>query len=319
MLIKRFTSLFNPDMYHGWGRTKNYFEGWYIKVVNANESQAIAIIPGISMGSDGEQHAFIQVLNGKKLSTDYYRFPAPDFKPSESAFEVHLGDNFFSKKYVKLTHEELHGELHFEGHINWPSSTFSPGIMGWYSFVPFMQCYHGVVSMNHRISGHLTVKGETISFDNGLGYMEKDWGRSFPSSWFWMQTNHFNSPASMMSSVARIPWLGSHFIGHISGLWLDGKLYQFATYNNTKILTKILTDDTLELELKNRKHRMHILAHKGATGELIAPASGNMTGKVNESMTATVDVQLFENEQLIFEDTGRNAGLEVGGNYEELL
>jgi len=38
------------------------------------------MISGISTGRDGEQHAFIQVLNGKQLSTDYYRFPISDFK-----------------------------------------------------------------------------------------------------------------------------------------------------------------------------------------------------------------------------------------------
>jgi len=27
------------------------------------------------------------------------------------------------------------------------------GIMGWYRFVPFMQCYHGVVSLNHKLNG----------------------------------------------------------------------------------------------------------------------------------------------------------------------
>ncbi|MEZ4893124.1 MAG: tocopherol cyclase family protein [Saprospiraceae bacterium] len=39
----------------------------------------------------------------------------------------------------------------------------------------------------------LTINGEELDFTGGKGYMEKDWGRSFPSAYFWMQTNHFRS------------------------------------------------------------------------------------------------------------------------------
>ena len=31
----------------------------------------------------------------------------------------------------------------------WPVKVTSPGAMGPYAFVPFMECYHGVVSMDH--------------------------------------------------------------------------------------------------------------------------------------------------------------------------
>ena len=45
--------------------------------------------------------------------------------------------------------------------------------MGPFSFVPFMECYHGVLSMNHSIKGRLDFNGESLSFDNGKGYMER--------------------------------------------------------------------------------------------------------------------------------------------------
>ncbi|MCK7537696.1 MAG: tocopherol cyclase family protein [Marinilabiliales bacterium] len=28
-------------------------------------------------------------------------------------------------------------------------------------------------------------------FSGGRGYIEKDWGHSFPSAYVWMQSNHF--------------------------------------------------------------------------------------------------------------------------------
>ena len=49
------------------------------------------------------------------------------------------------------------------------------------------------------------IDGKTIDFTNGIGYIEKDWGKSFPNSWIWMQTNHFKyHNASLMASLSSI-------------------------------------------------------------------------------------------------------------------
>lgn len=45
--------------------------------------------------------------------------------------------------------------------------------MGPFAFVPFMECYHGIVSMDHIIQGELEIDGATVDFSNGRGYMEK--------------------------------------------------------------------------------------------------------------------------------------------------
>ena len=317
---RRWKATWNPDMYHGWGKERNYFEGWYVKIVDPKEQYVFAIIPGISKGQDGKQHAFIQVLDGKKATASYHEFPVEAFKPSSERFAVQLGDNFFSAEEVHLALPELQGKIQFSNPYPWPKMLGAPGIMGWYSFVPFMQCYHGVVSVNHAISGSLKVYGEAVSFEDGKGYMEKDWGRSFPSSWIWTQTNHFdaNRRVSAMASVARIPWLGRHFIGYIVGFLLDDHLYRFATYTGAKMKAKLF-DDRVELSFKDRKNRLEFIAYKAEGGDLLSPLSGNMTGKVNESMQAHVAIQLFEKEELIFEGMGRNAGLEVAGPVEELL
>ena len=68
---KKIRALWRPVMYHGWGKSTSYFEGWYLKMIDSTRSHAYAIIPGISLGDNGENHAFIQVLDGmaKKATT----------------------------------------------------------------------------------------------------------------------------------------------------------------------------------------------------------------------------------------------------------
>ncbi|MFK7936140.1 MAG: tocopherol cyclase family protein [Saprospiraceae bacterium] len=313
-------AIWHPDMYHGWGKTHNYFEGWYFKIVDPTEQYAFALIPGISLGKDGTQHAFIQSLDGKQRRTAYHEFTAAEFQPAADRFALQLGNNFFSVNRMKLDLPELKGEVAFSNLHPWPKMLGAPGIMGWYSFVPFMQCYHGVVSVDHNISGSLEVNGKTVSFDGGKGYIEKDWGRSFPSSWIWMQTNHFGQdmPISLMASVARIPWLGNHFVGYIVGFLYKNKIHRFATYTGAKMKAEIVNDQ-VKLSFKDSRYRLEITAERTDGGNLISPIDGNMVGKVNESLQSEIYVTFYERESLIFEGTGRNAGMEVAGEVEEEL
>ncbi|MEM1217687.1 MAG: tocopherol cyclase family protein [Bacteroidota bacterium] len=317
---RRWKALWNPDMYHGWGRMENYFEGWYCKMVSPDEQYAVAVIPGISMGPNGEKHAFIQVLDGMQCKTAYHEYPAEAFQPSPDGFSVQLAGNYFSANKVHLDLPELKGTIEMPNIHPWPKMLGAPGIMGWFSFVPFMQCYHGVVSMGHALRGNLEVYGESVSFDGGKGYMEKDWGVSFPSAWIWTQTNHFaSSPGtSLMASVANIPWLGSHFVGYIVGFLHEGQLYRFATYTGA-MMQASLEGKKVEVKFKDRRYRLELIGQQAEGGNLISPISGAMTGKVNESLQSTIHVRFFDRDQLIFEETGRHAGLEVAGDVDKLL
>ncbi len=92
--------------------------------------------------------------------------------------------------------------------------------MGWYAFVPFMECYHAVIGFDHPLEGKININGNEIDFTGGRGYIEKDYGKSFPSYYIWMQSNHFETEEiSVMASVAKIPWLGSSFDGFVVGFF----------------------------------------------------------------------------------------------------
>ncbi len=322
---KRWRAIWNPDMYHGWGRKENYFEGWYVKIVDNTEGYAFAFIPGIAMGKNGESHAFIQVLDGKNCTSEYLRFDSSDFLPDDNRFSVQIAENQFSTNILKLNLPNIKGSLTFKNPTPWTKMLGAPGIMGWFSFVPFMECYHGIVSLDHSIQGTLNINGKDVDFTNGRGYIEKDWGVSFPRGWFWMQSNHFfdknllhTEGVSLIASVAHIPFLGTHFVGYIVGFWFQNKLYRFATYTGAKMKAN-LDGNHIELSFKDNRHRLEISATKAGTGNLLAPINGEMTGKVSESLQAVLNVRFYENETLIFEGAGRNAGLEAAGAIEELL
>lgn len=318
----RIKALFNSDMYHGWNKNKRYFEGWYYKLVSRDEKTAIAIIPGIAMNEHGEKHAFIQVLDGKVLKAYYHKFPFEDFNASRKDFNTSIGDNKFSAHAISLNHKQIGGSLRFENINPWPSSILSPGIMGPFSFFPFMECYHGVVSLDHTIQGSLNLEGKEMDFTGGRGYMEKDWGHSFPSAYFWMQSNHFSEHGiSVKASVAKIPWMGTSFVGFIAGVWLKDRLIQFTTYNFSKLTKSFADESTLNIIIENRNHKLTINAKRESSTELASPIGGLMDGRINESMTDEMHVKLLDKKQnkLLLNDVGRNAGLEVAGQISQII
>jgi hypothetical protein len=321
-ILTKIKSLFDPTMYQGWGIRRKYFEGWYFKVVDASESRAFAFIPGIAMDDTGNSHAFIQILDGKEKRSEYISFDAGVFVPSDERFEVSIGNNHFSSSGLKLDLPVASGTLSFSGMVAWPNRWYSPGIMGPYTFAPFMECNHGIVSMDHTITGSLVINGTETDFTGGRGYIEKDWGHSFPSAYVWMQSNHFGTPGiSFKASVARIPWMTGNFTGFIAGLWLNNRLYRFTEYNRTRLSRLAVTGSAVDIEFAGRNHIISISAPVDRATSLASPVRGFMDGRIEESMTSAINLKLSDRGtgRIIFSGEGRNACIEISGPTEALV
>ena len=328
MLPYRIKEIYNPEIFQGHRKTNRYFEGWYFKLADRQTENVFAVIPGVSISDiKNDSHSFIQVMDGINAKSRYFRFDFKDFTYSTDRFNISIGSNSFSDTNLKLNLQEgneiYKADLEFSGLNKWPSSLLSPGAMGWYAFVPFMECYHGVVSMNHNISGTASFAGKTIDFSGGKGYIEKDWGQSFPEGWIWLQSNHFkNDMASIMFSVARIPWKKKSFTGFICGLLHNKKILVFATYNGSKIKHLAHTSDSFRCIIENSRHSLSIEAEKQKGATLLSPIFGAMDGRINESIDAIVKISLEKKSgittgkketpmELIYEDTGYFGGLEI--------
>jgi hypothetical protein len=317
--------IYHPEVFQGNLAKQHYFEGWYYKSVDAAEQNAFAVIPGIALSGD-KTHAFVQFLDGPNHKAYYFKYGIKDFWASEKRFEIKIGRNYFSADKMQLDIDQdgvrIKAELEFGDIVPWPVSLLLPGVMGWYRFVPKMECYHGVLSFNHSINGYFEINGERKDFSGGKGYCEKDWGTSMPSSWIWFQTNHFDEKdASVFGSIAKIPWMGSYFTGYIFGLFLKGKTYRFTTYNGSKVDRLYVDEDKIEAVVESREFKMEISAKREAGTDLPAPSFGEMSSKVNESLKSRIEVRLTDKKsnQVLFSGTGRKAGLEFVGDVKELL
>jgi len=337
-MIKR---IWTPGVYHGRGNKGVFFEGWYYKLVSSDLNRRLAVIPGIFHHPvPGRSHAFIQVLDGISSQVTYHRYPVSAFQDSGSEFCIQVGNSCFHLKGIQLDiygeGREIKGELIFDRIHPWPITVLSPGVMGPYRFVPFMQTYHGILSLDHEIMGSVNINGEQLDFSGGRGYIEKDWGKTFPRAYIWMQSNHFSTDGvSFTASVATIPWLKSWFRGFLVGLLIGDKLYRFTTYLGSKITLLKVNDQYVDWVISGTRktfpagnyqaYELSIRAVRGGAGLLSSPELNGMTPRILESLTASTEITLkgLNNDgqlaEIIFQGSGVCGGLEVAGNIEEII
>ncbi len=186
--------------------------------------------------------------------------------------------------------------------------------MGPFAYLGNMECNHGVVSMHHQVNGKLRINNEEWTFDQDVGYIEKDWGRSFPRRYIWLQGNHFkNKQTHLMVSVADIPFGLFHFEGLIAQL--NHPLYpqRLATYTFARKSKLIKSDNGFTLTLKQGKIRWILEVHVSEKAELVSPQDGKMKNTIKEGLGGQIRLSVFDKDTLLFEDVSQHCGIEIEG------
>jgi hypothetical protein len=184
-----------------------------------------------------------------------------------------------------------------------------------------MECFHAVVSFGHGLDGALAVEGSQQSFAAGRGYIEKDWGKAFPEAYVWLASNHIDTApdASLIGSVAVIPWLGGAFRGFLVGLKHGGTLYRWSTYTRAREL-KLEVDDThVYWSLTGKAGTLELVATRVRGGLLKAPQRKAMLERVEETLDARVSVKHTDAQgRVLLQGTALATGLEIVGDIDRL-
>ncbi len=258
---------------------KNYFKGRYYK--HQKDNNTIAIIVG--KASTGE---FLQIITPEEV-LQY-----------EDMSKCHISKNGLCLNYPAIKGQILYG--------NFLPLRYS--IMGPFRYLP-MQCYHEVISMRHAINGSLTIHGQQKNFNGGTGYIEGDYGHSFPKEYLWLQCNDFEEDLSIMVSIAHIPFCGLQFTGCICAITYNGKEYRLATYKGVRIKVQRET----HLVLSQGRYRLDIRLKPAKALPLRSPKKGRMTGCIKESNCTMASFHFSSNKNTIFRTKSKNCSYEY--NY----
>lgn len=281
------------------GKRRRYFEGWYFKQQNNQES--LALIPAFHINKAGEASASLQVIENNQAW--HIPFPVQDFQADRKQLLIRLGACSFSPQGCKLQAEgpdcQLEGSLYFG-----PFAPLAYDIMGPFCYMPGMECRHSVFSMSHRVEGRLLVNGKAFVFKNDHGYMEGDRGKSFPKRYLWTQYSWMRN--SLMLSVAEIPLGPFSFTGCTGFILLKGKEYRIATYLGARLLH--ISEDTMVI--RQGKLRLQIKRMEEKAQPLLAPDRGAMARTIYESLCCPVQYTCTLKGEILFDFTARQASFE---------
>lgn len=294
--------------FYGQNPPSPYFEGWYFKMQSGN-GQMVALIAAIHIQKNGHKSASVQIIS--ETHSWWVEYPADQFFACEDCFFMQIGENTFSEQGICLSVQNnglsLHGSVSFNSLL-----TIRSDIMGPFRWLSNMECSHSVISMRHGLKGHLILNGEILNFDNGLGYIESDRGRSFPENYLWTQGCW--EETSIMLSIATIPISRIRFTGCICAVVHNGKEYRIATYKGARVVQ--WSKDCAVV--KQGKYRLEVKLLKHSAQPLRAPADGDMCRAVHESLSATVQYCLWNRDRLILEKICNTAGYEHSCSEMEL-
>lgn len=275
--------IFHSERYSGKFK-KKYFEGWYFRIIG---EESFSFIAGKSKNKS-DSHAFIQFVGE---TAEYFRFPLSDFSFDKKDMTIKIKDNCFSLSELminlKNNEAEIKCNLKLDNHKKFRKSLFSPSIMGPFSYFP-MSCNHAVISLHSEVSGTLEINGQQKTVQ-GLGYIEKDYGKSFPENYTW--THASNDFLSIVFAEAHPLTFGMK--GFFCLLFYKNRQYNFSLYNLTKLKKFIADEKQAEIFLKKGRNFIEVKISNPETGrKLAAPKNGKMSEVITESLNAKMTLIL---------------------------
>ena len=279
-----------------------YFEGWYFKQLSVQGT--LALIPAMHTDGRGNCSASIQMITEDTVYC--VNVPWDTFHKNRRRMRIMAGNSLFCANGIKLDIQTE--ELSAKGSLTFgPLSPIRYDIMCPFRYVPFMECIHSVFSMAHKVDGSITINGREHVFENAIGYIEGDRGRSFPKRYMWTQhTWQEKSYHSLILSVADIPCLGMQFTGIIGIVLYKGKEYRLATYLGAKV-THIGEG---EIMVRQGKYSLYAKRLDGDIMQLRAPVLGSMTRLIREAPSCRVHYRFAKEDETLLDIYADHAGFE---------
>lgn len=288
-------------------KTKNYFEGWYLRITDESKNINLAFIFALTKDVD-DPHSFIQIYDGISLTNKYYRFDINEFKYQNKT--VFIKDNYLSLDKLYLNIEKFEINVSLEIIKNIKEKQYNKSAMSYMSKFP-LECFQEVNILDGYFKGKIKENNE-VKFITGKTYLEKTYGNKFPQNWIWLQSNHFDKEAALTLAYGKIPFFKWRVKGFFSILNINGLEYRFASYNLSRLKINRVSDNTVELILKRGFHKLVLVAEMINPVKLVGPLeNGKMNLSVFESINSLVTLTLYKRKKVIFESKGRNVGFEL--------
>jgi tocopherol cyclase len=143
------------------------------------------------------------------------------------------------------------------------------------------------------------INNAEINFTEGTGYIEKDWGTSFPESWIWLHCNTFKTRKFVYIFGGKNTMAGKFLYRSYLFSLCRRKISSFCHLQRLKNHKTHFSCPGFGIEIKNKTHTLKVKAVQNRSGDLKAPVTGEMNRIIKESVDSTIEIELFDNENKI--------------------
>lgn len=342
-----------PHSGYHWQGQSPFFEGWYVRLILPQSRESFAFMYSIENPAGDRLYSggAVQILgpeNGEKDQLLCRTFPSiKNFWASPSQFALgHWGkhspslkpqplapQNFFSmvregyqiyqnhhQGRITVANQQCRWNFTVKPLITWGNSRNYPkATAGWLSFLPLFDPGWQILLAQGVATGELEWRGKKYNLDQALVYAEKNWGRSFPSQWFWLQANHFsNYPGLSITAAAgeRIVLGRPEEVGLV-GIHHQGNFYEFGP-GNSKLTWNVAQWGSWQLTAVNSNYWLELSGYTQDPGILVhTPTAQGLQLNCRDTTRGNLHLKLGSISQglMVVAETD-TAGLEVGGNWE---
>jgi hypothetical protein len=219
-----------------------------------------------------------------------------------------MGENLLTTEIIQINTKDF--KIHLKLMNNHVSKTFKNS-MGYNYFLPNLPCYHAVLNTGHLVSGEIKQKNERFIIKNELGYLEKNWGTSFPETYYWLHAVDPNDPqVSILFSRAEIEWIGKKFIRHLGHLRFDEKEVDIRSLKNVTVSILSSCKDKHEIRIASKTLQMEISITHNNKVRFKGPFNGKLSRDIIHFPDSIIQIRLSENN--------KTRMLQLVGNFENL-
>ena len=332
------TSGHDPNGVHNLGGSP-HFEGWYYRAFDPESRQSWVLIAAYWVEDNYEGNGFLELIQhpeGTVYKQEFSSVNIEEIQASQGEFDLRLGDVQLGANKIDGVMwtddgQRLEIDLEITDCAQWgaPDDDNNRWTMGWSTEAPGIPIRWHVHHLKANMSGTIRTPEHEWTLSEIPLHQEKNWGRSFPSSWMWLQSNHFEGRPDVAFAAAGGPIFPWRFTphGYMAGLRWRDQFFTWRTHDtHTFPEAEFWIDHERRLAIwrlvgENYRHRIEVSVEV-PLHELILidiPSDNGLHVGAVEHLAATTFVTLYRRHGFSWKwmDTmvSSAAAVEVGGDW----
>lgn len=300
-------SIHKPSSLQGNFDRNKYFEGWFHKIYSSKYKASFIVIYGYATGNSTNKFGFIQVhIPNQQVLIMYFDKNEIFCDPNQHV--IRMGAHVLTTHKIDINTNEIGIQLDLTN--NQPIRTFKNS-MGYNYVIPNLPCYHAILNKSHTISGEIRAGDTSFVMGKDMGYLEKNWGTSFPDNYIWLHAvDPTNTEVNLLFSQAEIKWMGGTFLRHLGYLNFENECIDFRQFKNSEVSSTFVGSEKQLIRFSSKLIELEISIVLGGQVLFKGPEDGALRRDIVHYTDAFMEVKLKRNaETTVFR---------LVGNYENV-